>query len=329
MARRTDRQLKRLGAVCILVLLVAMAAAFNLQKFPGFRGTHYQAQFKDASGLKVGDIVEIAGIRVGRVDGMKISGDHINVDFDIHGTELGTSTSASIEVLNLLGEKYLRLTPRGTGSMSAGATIPLERTTSGYDIVSTLDQLTTTTGSINKPQLSKALSTLAGTIDAASPEVSSSFRGLSRLSQTIASRDSDITTLMARAQRVTKLLNARKGDLVTLMNKGNLIFQEVLARRQAIHDLLVNARTLGVQLRGLAADNQKQIGSALAELHKAETFLNKRKKELSDTIKYYGPYASILINIIGTGPWFDAYVPNLAGLTTGEFRPGKRTYPTQ
>ena len=92
MARRTDRQLKRLGAVCLLVLAVAMAASFNLQKFPGFRGTHYHAQFKDASGLKVGDIVEIAGIRVGRVDKLTIAGDHIDVDFDIHGTKLPTAT---------------------------------------------------------------------------------------------------------------------------------------------------------------------------------------------------------------------------------------------
>jgi len=327
MARRTDRQLKRLGAICILVLLVAMAASFNLQKFPGFRGTHYSAQFKDASGLKVGDIVEIAGIRVGRVDKLTIAGDHIDVDFDIHGTKLPTKTAASVEVLNLLGEKYLRLTPRGTGALSAGDTIPLERTTSGYDIVSTLDQLTTTSGSIDKPQLAKALTTLAGTIDSASPEVSSSFRGLSRLSNTIASRDADISKLLARSQRVTKLLNDRKGDLVGLMKKGSQVFNELLARRQAIHDLLVNARSLGVQLRGLAADNQKQIGPALAELDKGISFLNKRKKQLSDTIKYYGPYATILVNIIGTGPWFDAYVPNLAGLATGEFLPGKRKYP--
>jgi phospholipid/cholesterol/gamma-HCH transport system substrate-binding protein len=230
-------------------------------------------------------------------------------------------------VLNLLGQKYLRLIPAGAGSVAAGAPHPQERTKSGYDIVSTLDQLTDTTGRIDKPQLGKALTTLASTLDSAGPEVGSSFRGLARLSNTIASRDGDITTLMARAQRVTDLLNSRKGDLIDLMKKGSLVFGELLARRQAIHDVLVNARRLGVQLRGLAVDNRAQIGPALAELDKAVTFLNKRKQQLSDTIKYYGPYATILVNIIGTGPWFDAYVPNLAGLGTGEFRPGKRTYP--
>lgn len=326
MARRSDRHLMRLGAVCLLVLALAMVASFNLQKFPGFRGTTYHAQFKDASGLKVGDVVEVAGIRVGRVDKISIQGSHIDVAFDVHQGSYGDRTQASIQVLNLLGEKYLDLAPQGTGSLP-DHTIPLARTTSGYDIVGTLDELTTTTGRIDKTQLAKALTTLARTVDSASPEIASSFRGLSRLSTTIASRDDQITQLLQRSQRVTALLNARKGDLVALMKKGNLIFQELIDRRAAIHSLLVNARTLGVQLQGLARDNQKQLGPALAELHTAEVFLNKRQKELSGTIKYYGPYASILVNIIGTGPWFDAYVPNLAGLFTGEFVPGVRTYP--
>ena len=43
-------------------------------------------------------------------------------------------------------------------------------------------------------------------------------------------------------------------------------------------------------------------------------------------MKRLDPYASILINIIGTGPWFDAFVPNLPSIADGEFKPaGGRT----
>lgn len=326
MARRTDRQLGRLGIVCIVVLLVVMAAAFNLQKFPGFRGTTYHADFKDASGLKVGDIVEIAGIRVGRVDSMSIQGDHIHVSFDVHGAKFGTSTTASIEVLNLLGEKYLRLEPIGNDTMASGSTIPLDHTTASYDIVAALDDLTTTTGNLDLTQLQNALATLSQTISAAAPETHDSFVGLARISETIASRNDQLRDLFARAQSVTELLNQRKGDLVGLMKDGDQIFQELIARHQAIHDLLVSANTLATQLKGVATDNQAQIGPALKELNDAITFLNQRKDQLEQTIKYYGPYASVLMNVIGTGPWFDAYVPNLAGLATGEFVGGTRTY---
>ena len=123
---------------------------------------------------------------------------------------------------------------------------------------------------------------------------------------------------------MTRLLNDRKGDLVSLMKQGDLVFRELIRRREAIHSLLTNANTLAVQLKGLADDNQEQIGSALRELDVATTFLRERRDKIQQIIKNLGPYASVLINVVGTGPWFDAYVPNLVGLGSGEFLPGPR-----
>ncbi len=325
MARHSDGSILRLGTVSLVVLLVVMAAAFNLQKFPGFRGTDYHVQLTDASGLHKGNMVQIAGIRVGRVDQLHISGDHVTVDVNVKGATLGDKTQASVQVLNLLGEKYLELTPRGSGEMNGGDTIPVSRTNGSYDIVATLSELTTTTEAINVPRLSRALTTLGDTVNAASPHIEATFNGLSRISQAIASRDEGIQQLLGRADRVTKLLAQRRGDLVTLMKQGELVFQELLARRNAIHSLLVNAEQLAVQLRGVATDNQAQIGDALKQLHVALTFLRGREKQIDTTLTNLGPYASILINIIGTGPWFDAFVPNLASIGTPEFQPGSRS----
>ena len=339
MAHYDERTLKRAGVATAVTLCVALVLAFNLQKLPGMRGTTYHALFTDASGLHVGDRVEIAGIRVGRVDAITITRNastaSVDVAFDVKDARLGKDTQASIEVLNLLGEKYLRLEPGATDAaagsggsggsyLAAGATIPLDRTTAGYDIVGTLDQLTETTGKIDTAQLGTALNTVAATVNQAAPQVRGSFDGLARLSQTIASRDADISQLLQHAHHVVDLIDQRKGDLVGLMKQGDEIFAELIQRRADIHALLVNATRLADQLRGLAQDNQKQLGPALDELDKAIGFLNARKQQISDTIKYYGPYASILVNIIGTGPWFDAYVPNFASLGTGEFVPGRR-----
>jgi phospholipid/cholesterol/gamma-HCH transport system substrate-binding protein len=324
MARHSEGSILRLGSISLVVLLVVMAAAFNLQKFPGFKGTDYHVQLTDASGLHKGNMVQIAGIRVGRVDNIKISGNHVTVDINVKGADLGDKTQASVQVLNLLGEKYLELTPKGSGEMNGGDTIPVSRTNGSYDIVSTLSELTTTTEAIDVPQLSKALTTLGDTINAASPHIESTFNGLSRISQAIASRDEGIQQLLGRADRVTKLLSDRRGDLVTLMKQGELVFKELIARREAIHALLVNAQHLAVQLRGVATDNQGQIKDALKQLDTALTFLRGREKQIDTTLTNLGPYASILINIIGTGPWFDAFVPNFASIGTGEFVPGKR-----
>src|SRR3954447_6679860 len=100
MARHSEGSILRLGSITLVVLLVVMAAAFNLQKFPGFKGTEYHVQLTDASGLHKGNMVQIAGIRVGRVSDITISGNHVTVDVDVKGATLGDKTQASVQVLN-------------------------------------------------------------------------------------------------------------------------------------------------------------------------------------------------------------------------------------
>ncbi|MCD4534956.1 MCE family protein [Nocardioides sp. cx-169] len=323
MSRHSDARILRLGAITLVVMLVIMAAAFNLSRFPGFGGTSYTAEFSDASGIHRGNMVQVGGMRVGRVQDVTLEGAKVVVKFEVdNGVEFGTESEASIEVLNLLGEKYLELTPAGDGQLDQDTAIPVERTESAYDIVGVFGDLTQTTEDIDKSQLVEALGVVADTVDAAAPEIEASFEGIARLSQTVASRDEQIKGLLASSKDVSALLARRGGDLVDLMKSSDLVFAEVTRRREAIHLLLVNARSLAVELRGVAEDNQAQIGPALAEVDQLLGLLNSKEKELKATLAALGPYVSILGNIIGTGPWFDAYAVNLAGIPTGEFLPG-------
>lgn len=325
MTQASDLRKNQIGIIMMALLGVAMAAAFNLQKFPGFRGETYHAEFADASGLHVGGRVEIAGVRVGRVNAVRIDGSKVVVDFDVKdGHRLGNDTTAAINVLNLLGEKYLELVPHGSDRIPAGSTIPLSRTNAGYDIVATLSQLTETTEELDTATAEKALRTVSEAMDSASPEIQGSFEGVARLSRTIASNDQELEQLLTHAASVAETVEDRKGDLVGLIRNSDEVFRELIRRREDIHRLLVTARNLADQLAGLAKDNEKQIGPALRELRTAVGFLNTREKEIQETVRNYAPFATILINIIGSGPWFDAYVPNMAGLAGGEFTPGRR-----
>ena len=323
MARRNDSRILQIGIISLAVLLLVMVASFNLQKLPWLRGTTYHAELTDASGLRTGSEVQVAGIRVGRVNKMRIGTTKVIVDFDVSGATLGRSSRASVEVKSLLGEKFLNIKPAGSGTMAAGATIPLTRTDVTFDIVATLGQLTTQTEDTDKANLTKALNSLAEVVDSAAPEVQSSFSGLSRLSTTIATRDDEIEKLLRRSSNVTKLLDERKGDLVTLMRQADLIFQELHNRKQTIHDLLVNANRLATELQGVVKDNREQLRPTLDKLENVLSFLHAREDQIETLLHNYGPYVSILGNIVGSGPWFDAYVPNMTGVFLGEFTPSK------
>jgi phospholipid/cholesterol/gamma-HCH transport system substrate-binding protein len=321
--RYSDAALMRLGAITLVVMALVMAAAFNLSKFPGFGGDTYQAYFADASGLHQGDMVQVGGIRAGRVQDLKLQDGKVLVTFEVdHGVDFGTQSRASVEVLNLLGEKYLNLVPAGDGQQDQDSPIPVARTSSSYDIVGVFGDLTTTTEQIDTHQLDQALNVVSDTVNDAAPEIQASFEGIARLSQSVASRDAQIQGLLQSSRDVSTLLADRSNDLVDLMQHSSLVFQEVEKRKDAIHRLLVNARELAVQLRGVATDNQAQIGPALKQVDGLLTLLNSKDKELKATLDALGPYASILGNIIGTGPWFDAYAVNLAAIPTGEFLPG-------
>jgi phospholipid/cholesterol/gamma-HCH transport system substrate-binding protein len=322
---RSPRELSRIGAISLAVALVALVGAMNLQKFPGLRGAPYTAEFSEAGGLQKGNMVQVAGVRVGRVSDIELAGDHVVVHFTVDAERsFGKDSSASVEVLDLLGTKFLNLQPKGEEEMPEDGNIPLERTSSSYDIVKVFGRLADTTEGIDIPQLQRGLTSVADTMNRTSDEAEATFDGLSRLSRTIASRDAELESLLSRANSVSRLLAARKGDIVTLMKDADLILRELKRRREAVHSLLVNTARLSRELGGLVDDNQRQIGPMLDELGELTQFLLDRKKQLRATIQNLGPYTRILSNVIGTGPWFDAYAVNLGALGSGEFTPEKR-----
>ena len=245
MRRYTQAQILRLGAITVVVMLVVMAASFNLSKFPGFGGDSYQAYFADASGLHKGNMVQVGGIRVGRVQDVELEKSKVLVTFEVdHGVEFGKDSHASVEVLNLLGEKYLDLVPKGDGQLDEDKPIPVERTSSSYDIVGVFGDLAETTEQIDTAQLDQALDVVADTVNESAPEIQASFEGIARLSESVASRDADIQHLLQSSRDVSALLADRSADIVDLMQNSSLVFKEVERRKDAIHRLLVNARVL-------------------------------------------------------------------------------------
>ena len=321
MRRLAERNTVPYGAAALALLAALLVASFNLSKIPPFAGDTYRAAFSDASGLKPGDGVQAAGVDIGRVDEIDIAVDHVVVYFEItEPAAFGPRSGASIEVLNLLGEKYLELHPAGKGQMEEGALIPRSRTEPAYDIVHALSDLTTTTQQIDTGRLSQALNTLSDTFRGSSDEVRGSLRGLSRLSHTIAARDAELQTLLDRAHETAQILDSRKSQLTTLMHDGELLLEELHRRREVIHQLLVGTTDLARQLTGLVRENEKELEPALRDLRTVLGVLQDNRRRIDRSIRALEPYANILMNIVGSGPWFDAWLYNAA---SPDFQPGR------
>lgn len=303
-----------IGLVGLVVLGSLLLLAFNLQKLPFVGGgPGYAAQLTEAGGLKVGDDVRIAGVKVGKVDDITLDKGHVRVAFTISkDARFGTRTGASVRMKTMLGQKYLSLEPAGPGQLKEDSEIPLSRTVSSYDVVDAFTDLATTTERIDVEQLSTSLDVLATEFKDSPPEVRAALTGLSRLSRTVASRDEQLRTLVSRANTVTGTVAQRDDEVERLIRDGELLLDELSKRREAIHTLFVNTAELAEQLTGLVRDNRAQLKPALDQLRAVLVTLQKHQDDLDRGIALMAPFTRVFANTLGTGRWFDTYVQNLA-----------------
>ena len=324
--RRPDAVLLRFAIVGIAVLLALFLVAINFQRLPVVgNGQSYQAEFSDASGLVSGEEVRVAGIKVGMVTGIKLGHARVIVEFTVKGVELGSRTTAGIEVKTLLGQHFLSVTPAGSGSLRANSVIPLTRTSTPVNIVPAFQRLTSQVQDIDTDQVAKAFDALSSVLDKTAPEMSETLRGLSRLSKSVTSRDDQIRELFARTNQVSGVLAARDNDIAALLRDTQKVLAVLDQRRQTIVDIIDGTTTLARQLTGLVKDNQKQLQPALAKLNGVIDVLQANKTQIDQTVKAAVVYGREFANVGGTGHFFDATIKVPQGLalcSTGTSVPG-------
>ncbi|HET6815895.1 MAG TPA: MlaD family protein [Mycobacteriales bacterium] len=301
-----------IGAIGLAVILAMLLLAFNADKLPFIgSGTSYHALFTDASGLKTGDDVRVAGVKVGKVTSVSLDGAVVRVGLSVSGVDVGQDSRADIKIKTLLGQKYVALTPMGMGTLKGD--IPVARTTTPLDVTDAFIGLGERAGQIDKKQLATAFDTLAAAFKQTPPYVHDSLRGLQRLSTSIASRDSQLHILLSRANAVTNTLASRDAEIAKLINDSNLILQTVYQQRVVVHKLLVDTTAVSQQLAGLVRDNRAIIGPALANLEQTLTILQRNQDNLDEAIHLTAPFVRDFTDVLGNGRWFESTLWNLPG----------------
>lgn len=120
-----------------LLLTVAIVVIFGELRFE--KSNSYSAEFANATGLRAGQFVRIAGVEVGKVSKVELTdGDRrVVVRFSIDSSmHLYESTTAHIRYQDMVGNRYLEL-GRGQGDdrvLPPGGFIPLSRTEPALDL---------------------------------------------------------------------------------------------------------------------------------------------------------------------------------------------------
>ena len=308
MRKFRERNLVIVAAISAVILIVAGLFALNIGRLTA---TTYSADLQSAIGLQAGDVVTIAGVRVGAVSGLRLAGDVAQVTFTVNGSHrLGSDTLVNIKVLNPVGVEYLELVPRGPGRLHGP--IPVGRTTIPGTLVGDLNQLTNQTQQTNLPQMVQALKVLTQTAAANSPEqTKAALDGVAQLSAVLAGRQQELTNLVTQADQLTAVLNGHSSQLVNLLGQSSLLLQVLQQRKAAIDNLLATTSQLTDRLDHIIVGDRSVLDPMLSNLQALSQFLAKDSQNVAQALPLIAAFSRYSANVTGSGPFADFVAPTL------------------
>lgn len=307
----TERNPIVVGAVGVAITVGVVVGALNYGNLPFVNANrHYSAYFAEAGGLLTGAAVQVSGFKAGEVTGIELDGARVLVTFDVDkNIRLGERTEAAIKTRSILGAKVLELTPGGGGTVSGP--IPLDRTTSPYQLPDALGDLTATISRLDTDQLSQSWKVMAEEFAQTAPALDIALQGVARFSQTLNNRDAQLRALLTDADKVTAVLAQRSTAIVKMLADSDALLTDLRSQSQSLDEISGTITTVSRQIKGAVAENRQTLGPALDKLNQLLTILDDRKERIALAIKGFNTYAMSLGESMSSGPFFKFYIANL------------------
>ncbi|WP_297824318.1 virulence factor Mce family protein [Mycobacterium sp.] len=302
----------RIGLMGIVVTVLVIGVGQSFTSVPMlFAMPSYYGQFTDSGGINTGDKVRIAGLDVGKVEGLTIDGDHIRLKFSVGTNTIGTESRLAIKTDTILGKKVLDVEARGNQALHPGATLPLGQSTTPYQIYDAFFDVTKAAQGWDIDTVKQSLHVLSETIDQTYPHLSAALDGVAKFSDTIGKRDEQVKHLLSQANQVAGVLGDRSDQIDRALVNAKTLLAAFNERGQAINALLANVAAFSEQVKGLINDNPN-LNHVLEQLRTISDILVERKDDVANGLIEVGKFLPSLNEAIGSGPFFKVILGNLA-----------------
>jgi phospholipid/cholesterol/gamma-HCH transport system substrate-binding protein len=205
----------KFGIFAVIMALLTVFLFFTFGQYRTGSTNSYSAVFTDASRLKAGDTVRVAGIRVGTVTDVSLDNDRkVLVDFDAdRDIKLTDGTKAAIRYLNLTGDRFLDLVdaPGSTRLMPAGAQIPVDRTEPALDLDLLLSGLKPVIQGLNPQDVNALTASLVQVFQGQGGTIDSLLSKTSSFSNTLADNNQTVQELITNLNQVLGTIS-KDGD---------------------------------------------------------------------------------------------------------------------
>lgn len=251
-------------SVCLAMIWTVFV---TLQRNVGGQTDSYSAIFTDVSGLKVGDEVRMAGVKVGRVDEVVLDGDLARVGFRVQSDQvLYGNTKVSIVYQNVIGQRYVGLSladhPTDPGepvALPAGAVIPVERTEPSFDISNLLNGFEPLFALLNPDEVDNLTTAIVRSTQGDTGALTMLIAETTRLAESYSGTDQILERVLTNLNSVAGSLVERDGDLKSTIDSAESMFDGFAQRRQEFVTAMDQVGIVGERLAKVISDVQPDL----------------------------------------------------------------------
>ncbi|MEO3779397.1 MCE family protein [Micromonospora sp. B11E3] len=314
-SKTTAPLVKLLVFAAVTVLLTALLAQ-TLGAFPN-SGVTYRARFTDVTGLLAGDDVRIAGVRVGRVSGIRVVEDTVaEVAFTVErDIPLATSVRAKIRYRNLVGQRYVALS-EGAGDgrpLRPDGLIPLAQTSPALDLTALFNGFRPLFTALNPDDVNKLAYEIIQVLQGEGGTVSSLLRHVASLTNTLADRDAVIGRVVTNLNSVLTTLARRDRDLDQTIGQLQQFVSGLAADRRAIGESLVSIGELTTVTADLLDDVRPPLAADVRHLGELADTLDRNAAVIEGTLGRLPDRYRSLTRVASYGSWFNFYLCDFDG----------------
>ncbi|NUS44517.1 MAG: MCE family protein [Mycobacteriaceae bacterium] len=239
----------------VVSVLVTYLIWATLQRAVPGDTDRYSATFSDVLGLRVGDDVRMAGVRVGRVHSIaRDDNDNARIEFDIQRRQrLFRNTKAMVRYQNLIGQRYVALAA-GAGradALPAGGSIPLEQTEPSFDVSTLLAGFEPLFSVLQPDQVNSLSQTLIQALQGDAVSLSALITQAVALASTFSERDAILGEVITNLSGVIAGLSRRSSELATLITQARELTSGLYAEGELLKTSVSRAAATTESLLGL------------------------------------------------------------------------------
>jgi phospholipid/cholesterol/gamma-HCH transport system substrate-binding protein len=313
---RTTSTLVKFGVFAVVMVVLT---AFLFLTFSNYRSgstSGYSAVFGDASRLKGGDTVRVAGVRVGTVNSVDLQPDKsVLVKFDAdRDIVLTTGTQAAVRYLNLTGDRYLELVD-GPGSarvLPAGAQIPKDRTQSALDLDLLLGGLRPVIQGLNPQDVNALTASLINILQGQGDTLDSLLGKTTSFSNALADNSQTVEQLIDNLKVVVDTL-AKDGDKFSgAIDKLEKLITGLAQDRDPIGTAITQLDNGTASLSSLLSQARAPLKGDIDQLNRLAPLLDDNKVVLDRGLQRGPDNYRKMARLGAYGSWIMYYVCGLA-----------------